>query len=220
MVQRTKKTVDFSGIEAWVFDLDNTLYPASARLFDQINVQMTDFITEALNVERAHANALRRELWERHGTTMAGLVAEHGVDADDFLVACHQLDLSGLSTDPHLADAIRTLPGRSLVHTNGPRFHAERILQARGLTHCFESLTAIEDTAYRSKPSAQAYALAHAVMQIDPRRAAMIEDHVENLREPKRLGMATIWLAPDGALEAPDYVDVTITDLNGFLASL
>ena len=205
------------GVETWVFDLDNTLYPSTARLFDQINIQMTCFISETLKVSSEHANALRRDLWERHGTTMTGLATEYGIDPDTFLRECHRLDLSGLEHDPGLARKISGLSGRSIVHTNGPRAHADRVLAARGLEECFDHVIAIEDTRYRSKPAPEAFALAHSLAALNPRSSVMIEDHVENLREPKRLGMRTVWLAPADQGEAPDYVDLKIRDLASFL---
>ena len=207
----------FSGVEAWVFDLDNTLYPSSARLFDQINVLMSAYIMRTLGVGIADADRLRRDLWERHGTTMAGLVAEHEVDADAFLDATHRLDLSGLAPDPELILAVQTLPGRKIVHTNGPRSHARAVLAARGLEGCFEQVIAVEDTGYRSKPSPAAFAQAWEKAGLDPSRAAMIEDHAENLREPRRHGMRTVWLATTEVEDRPDHVDLTITDLAGFL---
>ena len=207
----------FAGVETWVFDLDNTLYPSSARLFDQINVLMSGFIVRTLGVGPDEADRLRRDLWSRHGTTMAGLVAEHGVDADAFLDASHQLDLSGLAPDPGLIRTIKALSGRKVVHTNGPRSHAEGVLAACGLEACFEQVITVEDTGYRSKPTREAYLKAWRMAGLAPDRAAMIEDHAENLHEPSRHGMRTVWLAPEPAGPAPTYVDVTITDLSGFL---
>ncbi|MEM9140706.1 MAG: pyrimidine 5'-nucleotidase, partial [Pseudomonadota bacterium] len=116
----------------WIFDLDNTLYPRSARLFDQIDRLMTAFIAETLGVAPDQADRIRRDTWARYGATLTGLIAEHGVDPEAFLDATHRLDLTGLSPDPRLARAIGALPGRCIIHTNGPRAHAARVLQARG----------------------------------------------------------------------------------------
>ncbi|MGQ0567257.1 MAG: pyrimidine 5'-nucleotidase, partial [Gemmobacter sp.] len=102
----------FSHVRAWVFDLDNTLYPPGARLFDQIEVRMTAWVMAALGVDRAEADRLRRHYWATHGTTLAGLMAEHGVDPGPYLHEVHEIDLGALSPDPVLARRIAALPGR------------------------------------------------------------------------------------------------------------
>ena len=210
----------FERTRTWIFDLDNTLYPASARIFDQINRLMTAFIQDKVGVSGQDADHLRRDLWMRHGTTMAGLAAEHGIEPEDFLEACHVLDLSVLSPDPDLSAALQSLPGRRIVHTNGPRANAERIVAARGLATCFEQIIAIEDTGLVSKPTAEAYARARDLSGHTHEHAVMIEDHADNLRVPRALGMTTVWLDPDMGSEQPDHVDHRISALTPFLQDL
>ncbi|MEM7744450.1 MAG: pyrimidine 5'-nucleotidase [Pseudomonadota bacterium] len=205
-------------IETWVFDLDNTLYCPSVALFAQINVRMTAFIRRELGVDEARADDLRGAYWRRYGTTLAGLVTEHDIAPEKFLEECHDIDLSGLVPDPALRGAIEDLPGRKIVHTNGPRIHAEGVLAARGLTGLFDAVIAIEDTGLVPKPTAAAYDEAEALTGINPSRALMIEDHVENLVEPKRRGTVTVWLhhGDDGR---HGHVDHRIDDVVGFLQS-
>ncbi len=130
----------FAHVRAWVFDLDNTLYPPEARLFDQIEVRMTDFVARALGVERPEADRLRAHYWARYGTTLAGLMAEHGVDPGPYLDEVHAIDLSHLRADPVLAARIGALPGRRIVFTNGCESHAHRVLAARGRTGAFDAV--------------------------------------------------------------------------------
>jgi len=204
----------FDHVKTWIFDLDNTLYHPSARLFDQINVRMTGFIMRELSVTKAAADALRRGYWERHGTTLRGLIEEHGTDADAFLAEVHDIDLSALSPDAGLAEAIAGLPGRKIVHTNGARSHAARVLAARGLTGAFDAVYAIEDKGMVPKPQRAAYDRIVALAGIDPARAAMIEDDVRNLEVPKAMGMATVWLCHQTGARAPVWVDLRITALD------
>ena len=203
--------------EVWIFDLDNTLYPPESGLLAQIDARMVAHIEAALGVSRAEADRLRRVYWERHGLTLTGLVEDHGIDPADFLDDVHAVDLSGLAPDPPLAAAIGGLPGRRIVHTNGARGYAERVLRARGLEGAFEAVYGIEDKGLVGKPRPASYAAVIAASGIDPRRAAMIEDTAANLVEPKRLGMGTVWLdhAGDG-LDAP-HVDHRIDDLRAYL---
>ena len=207
----------FSHVETWIFDLDNTLYHPSARLFDQINARMTEFIIRELGATRAEADALRRTYWQRHGTTLRGLIDHHGVAPERFLDEAHDIDLSALKPDANLAAAIRRLPGTRIVHTNGARSHAARVLAARGLEGVFDAVYAIEDKALVPKPQAGAYDRVIRLSGLDPTRAAMVEDDVRNLEVPKALGMATVWLCHQAGDAAPAYIDRRITGLVRFL---
>ena len=125
-------TQHFSHVTTWVFDLDNTLYPPTCALFDQIEVRMTDWVMQALQVDRARADHLRAHYWQTYGTTLAGLMREHGVDPGPYLTDVHDIDFSVLSPDPALPRASRPCPGGSIVYTNGCAPYAERVLAARG----------------------------------------------------------------------------------------
>ncbi len=211
---------NFNHVETWIFDLDNTLYHPSARLFDQINARMTGFIMRELGVGRAEADGLRRTYWQRHGTTLRGLIDSHGVDPARFLDEVHDIDLSALRPDAGLAAAIRRLPGTRIVHTNGARAHAARVLAARGLEGVFDAVYAIEDKDLVAKPQADAYHRVIRLSGLDPARAAMIEDEVRNLEVPKALGMATNWLCRQAGARVPAFVDHRITRLSRFLQEL
>src|SRR6056297_4185049 len=129
----------FSHVTQWVFDLDNTLYPPQARLFDQIEVRMTAYVMEALGVARAEADRLRIKYWHEHGTTLAGLMREHDVEPGPYLEDVHDIPMDRLTPDPELAARIRALPGRRIVYTNGCAPYAERVLDARGLSGLFDA---------------------------------------------------------------------------------
>ncbi len=201
----------------WIFDLDETLYPPEAGLLAQIDARMVAHIAAALGVARAEADRLRRHYWQRHGITLTGLVEEHGIDAADFLDDVHAVDLSRVERDPALAAAIGRLPGRKIVHTNGARAYARRVLRARGLDGAFEAVYGIEDKGLVAKPAPASYAVVIAASGIEPRTALMIEDTAANLVEPKRLGMGTVWLDHAGAAPDAEHVDHRIADLRAFL---
>ncbi len=207
-------------VETWIFDLDNTLYEPGAGLFGQIDARMTAFIMRELGLDRAAADRLRRDYWRRHGTTLGGLMAHHGTDPARFLADVHAIDLSGLAPDPALAAALGRLPGRKVIHTNGARAHAERVLRARGLARHFDAIYAIEDKDYVPKPEAAAYEAILALAGIDPARAAMIEDDARNLEVPKALGMATVWLCHGRPGPTPGWVDHRCPALAPALAGL
>ena len=208
----------FRHVTTWVFDLDNTLYPPHMRLFDQIEVKMTDWVMRALQVDRARADHLRAHYWQTYGTTLAGLMTEHDVDPGPYLTDVHDIDFSVLAPDQALATAIAALPGRKIVYTNGCAPYAEKVLAARGLAGLFDALYGVEHAAFHPKPAAQAFATVFAMDGLDPTRAAMFEDDARNLAVPHALGMQTVHVAP--APEPAPHIHHHTDDLTGFLQRL
>lgn len=208
----------FSHVSAWVFDLDNTLYPPQARLFDQIEVRMTQFVMESLKVDRDEADRLRTHYWRTYGTTLAGLMREHGVDPAPYLTTVHDISLDHLEADAELAAHIRDLPGRRIVYTNGSGPYAERVLTARGLSGLFDAVYGVEHAGFRPKPERAAFEAIFAQAKIDPAMAAMFEDDPRNLAAPHAMGMRTVHVAP-APFEAA-HIHHHTDDLSGFLARL
>lgn len=208
----------FRHVTAWVFDLDNTLYPPSARLFDQIEVRMTAWVMRELNVDRAEADRLRRHYWETHGTTLAGLMREHGADPGPYLTDVHDIALDALEPDPELATRIASLPGRRIVYTNGCAPYAERVLAARGLSGLFDAVYGVEHAGFRPKPERAAFEAIFAADGLTPDRAAMFEDDPRNLAAPHAMGMRTVHVAPEPspALHIEHHTD----DLCAFLSQV
>ena len=209
---------DFSHVTTWVFDLDNTLYPPHMRLFDQIEVRMTDWVMQALRVDRARADHLRAYYWQTYGTTLAGLMREHDVDPGPYLNEVHDIDFSVLSPDPDLARSIANLPGRKIIYTNACAPYAEKVLAARGLDALFDAIYGVEHAEFRPKPDAQAFATVFGKDGLDPTRAAMFEDDSRNLAVPHALGMRTVHVAPRP--EPADHIHHHTDDLAAFLARL
>ena len=208
----------FDHVSTWVFDLDNTLYPPRMRLFDQIEVRMTDWVMQALQVDRARADHLRAHYWQTYGTTLAGLMTEHGVDPGPYLTEVHDIDFSVLSPDPDLAGAIRDLPGRKIVYTNGCAPYAEKVLSARGLGGMFDAVYGVEHAAFHPKPEARAFQTVFGLDGLTPTTAAMFEDDSRNLAVPHALGMQTVHVAPDPAPAA--HIHHHTDDLTDFLGRL
>ena len=211
-------TPDFAQITTWVFDLDNTLYPPSMRLFDQIEVKMTDWVMRALQIDRARADHLRVHYWQTYGTTLAGLMTEHGVDPGPYLTDVHEIDFSILTPDPGLASAIARLPGRKIIYTNACVPYAENVVSARGLGGLFDAVYGVEEAAFHPKPTARAFETVFARDGLDPTRAAMFEDDARNLSVPHTLGMRTVHVAPEARPE--QHIHHHTSDLAGFLADL
>lgn len=208
----------FSHVTTWVFDLDNTLYPPEARLFDQIEVKMTTWVAETLKVTRAEADHLRKHYWHTYGTTLAGLMQEHGADPEPYLIDVHEISLDHLEVDPHLASMISALPGRRIVYTNGSEPYARRVLAARGLDGLFDAVYGVEHAEFRPKPERQAFESVFKKDGVRPEAAAMFEDEPRNLAAPHEMGMRTVHVAPI-AVPAP-HIHHHTDDLAGFLSQV
>ena len=208
----------FCHVTQWVFDLDNTLYPPEARLFDQIEVKMSAYVMASLGVDQTTADQLRQDYWRDYGTTLAGLMREHNVDPGPYLFDVHDIDLSHLNKDPALAAAIDTLPGRKIVYTNGTAPYARQVLAARGLDQVFEAVYGVEEANFLPKPELEAFETIFALDGIQPRQAAMFEDEARNLQVPHSLGMQTIHVAP-APVTAP-YLQHHTNNLRQFLELL
>lgn len=208
----------FSHVDTWVFDLDNTLYPPSARLFDLIEVRMTAWVMQALGVAQAEADRLRLHYWETHGTTLAGLMREHDVDPLPYLEDVHEISMDSLTPDPTLAARIRDLPGRRIVYTNGCAPYAERVLAARGLSGVFDAVYGVEHADFQPKPDRAAFEMVFAKDGVTPTQAAMFEDDPRNLSAPHDMGMRTVHVAPE-PLDQP-HIQYHTDDLSRFLSQL
>ncbi|MEO1238848.1 MAG: pyrimidine 5'-nucleotidase [Pseudomonadota bacterium] len=208
----------FTHVETWVFDLDHTLYPPTVGLFDQIEARMSDWIMDALSVSRQEAAHLRVHYWQTYGTTLAGLMHEHGVDPGPFLGWVHDISFDALDPDPALRARITDLPGRRIVFTNGPSRYAAQVIDARGLGGLFDAVYSVEDAELLPKPQAEAFDIVFDKDGLDPTRSAMFEDTVANLEIPHQRGMRTVHVAPTA--DPADHIHHHTDDLTDFLSQL
>ncbi|MEI9987805.1 MAG: pyrimidine 5'-nucleotidase [Aliidongia sp.] len=211
-------------IDAWIFDLDNTLYPAGSDLFPQISARMGRFIADRFGLGDEAARVLQKQLFRSHGTTMRGLMVEHGVDPKLFMDFVHDIDLSGLEPAVALAAALAALPGRKFVFTNGSRWHADRVLRHLGLAEHMTGVFDIADAEFIPKPHPAGYRTLIERFAIEPKRAVMVEDMARNLAPAAALGMVTVLVHNDSdwALDGAegDWVQHRTDDLAGWLAAL
>jgi putative hydrolase of the HAD superfamily len=218
----------FDQVDTWVFDLDNTLYPASCRLFDQIDVRMGEFVSRLLNVDYAEAKRRQKELFYRHGTTLRGLMVEHGINPDGFLDYVHDIDHSPVCASADLDEALHALPGRKLIFTNGTVAHAEKVLGRLGITHHFGDIFDIVHSDFIPKPQIEPYRKFIARTGIRSETSAMFEDIARNLEAPHELGMTTVLVvSPDNhdahklnAETASSHIHYVTDDLPAFLGGL
>ena len=221
----------FTHVETWVFDLDNTLYPHHVNLWQQVDARIGEFIGNYLRVDPIEARRIQKDYYRRYGTSMRGMMTEHGVRADDYLAYVHKIDQSPLEPNPAMGAAIAKLPGRKLILTNGSIDHADKVLERLGIGSHFEAVFDIIAAELEPKPAPQTYRRFLDLHHVDPAHAAMFEDLSRNLVVPHQLGMTTVLIVPDGSKDVvredwelegrdADHVDHVTDDLTGFLAAL
>jgi putative hydrolase of the HAD superfamily len=220
---------DFRHVGAWIFDLDNTLYPADSDLFVQVDARMTAFVQDLLGLDFESARAVQKAYYRDHGTTLNGLMKINGIDPEDFLASVHDIDLSVLEPDPALASALALLPGKRFIFTNGCRNHAERVLTRLRLGSLFDEIWDIRTIGYRPKPDERSYRAVLAKSGVATEKSAMFEDVARNLVPAHALGWTTVWLrngsawskqGPEYPIIEPEHIHHVIENLPQFLHSI
>lgn len=210
-------------VRNWIFDLDNTLYPASAQLFARIDAKMTAYIADRFSLDHVAAHRLQKQYFLAHGTTLAGLMNEHHVDPHQFLAFVHDIEMDVLEENAPLAAAIGRLPGRKIVFTNADAPYAGRVLDRLGLTASFEAVHDIHAMDLRPKPEVSAYAGLCAAFGIAAEESLFVEDMARNLAPAKAIGMTTVWV-DNGSEQAADadrsYIDFTTHDIRHWLEDI
>ena len=225
--------IDLRHVDAWIFDLDNTLYAAECQLFAQIDARMTAYIQDELTLPFDEARRLQKDYYVRYGTTMSGLMHEHDVDPEHFLDYVHDIDLAPITPNAALAAALEALPGKKYIYTNGSARHAENVAGALGVFHLFDEVFDIKAARYTPKPHRAPYEMFLAQHGVAPDRAIMFEDLMQNLETPHALGMTTVLVVSDAAWladephekrpaqrgESAPHVHYATDDLTAFLNS-
>jgi len=222
----------FDHVETWVFDLDNTLYSPSCRLFDQIDTRMGDFISALLKVDKVEARRIQKSFFHEHGTTLRGLMTVYGIEPFSFLDYVHDIDHSPVAACPGLALAMQKLPGRKLVFTNGTSHHAEKVLDRLGIRDQVDEVFDIVHCDFIPKPQREPYLKFVQRTGIAPQRTAMFEDIARNLEPPYELGMTTVLVQSHENLDGnlinatlgdplqSAFVDHVTEDLTAFLGGI
>lgn len=220
---------NFKSVDTWVFDLDNTLYPRHCDLFSQIDVLMTDYVSNLTGLDRVEARKLQKDLYRDYGTTLRGLMETRNIDPHGFLDMVHDIDYSPLPKNPGLNDILANLPGRRLIYTNGSVKHATDTLMAMDVDPgLFEGMFDIVASDFEPKPKSEPFAKFLKDHTVNGKSAAMFEDLPRNLEPAKANGMVTVLITPQNTgdykveewehVESHEtYVDHSTEDLDGFL---
>ncbi|MGZ6042854.1 MAG: pyrimidine 5'-nucleotidase [Asticcacaulis sp.] len=207
----------FAHIDTWLFDLDQTLYPAEAEVMARVEGRMTDFVARETGLPRDKAYVLQKSYLNEHGTTLAGLMANYGVEPRRFLDEVHDVSIDDLHPDPELNALIAALPGRHIVFTNGDERHAVRILEKLEMTGLFEGVFHLENANWVPKPNMITFERMMAAHSVDPLATAFFEDSPKNLKPAHQLGMKTVLVGPKADGNADAWVDFRAPTLKAFL---
>ena len=208
---------DLSHIDTWLFDLDNTLYPAESGFMAEVVDRMTDFVEKVTGLPREAAFKLQKGYLAEHGLTLKGMMLHHGVDPADFHAIFHDISLEMLARDPTLLAALARLPGRRLIFTNADDVHAERVLAHLGLSDLFTDVFHIGSAGYEPKPSAEAFARMSAAHDIEAKATCFFEDSERNLEPAAALGMTTVLVGAHAAHSSAVFVHHRTEHLAPFL---
>ena len=219
-----KETVSLPHIDTWIFDLDNTLYPESCSLFDQVDRRMGLYVEQLLGLDPVPARTLQKQYFREHGTTLRGLMTLHAIDPRHYLDFVHEIDVSGITHDPALDTALSRLPGRKIVFTNASVRHAENVMNRLGIAAHFDGIYDIECAGYLPKPALPTYEDFISIHGVNPDRAIFFEDTARNLEPAAAMGMTTVWIETysNGSAQGAesDYVHHRTSDLAGWLTSV
>jgi putative hydrolase of the HAD superfamily len=208
---------DLRHVDTWLFDLDNTLYPAASGFMGEIERRMTTYVASLTGLPREEAYRLQKKYLAEYGLTLGGLIAHHGVDPAEYHTIFHDLPLEGLTHDPALLASLERLPGRRLIFTNADDFHARRVLEHLGLAHMFSEIFHIGSAGYVPKPDPATFARISADHAIDAAATAFFEDSERNLAPAADIGMTTVLVGPTAEASTAAFVHYKTDNLAHFL---
>ena len=214
----------FQSIKYWIFDLDNTLYSAKTKVFNQVEKKMTEYVSNKLNTNMDEARKIQKNYFYKYNTTLNGLIKNHKVDAKEFLEFVHNIDISFLKKDLELSEELKKLEGKKIIFTNGPKKHALNITKKIGIDHHFDAIFDIIDSNFVPKPILEPYKKLVEKHKIDPNFSVFVEDIARNLKPAYEMGMKTVWIENDEPwarkYSDSNFVNYKISNLSEFLKKI
>ena len=210
-------------INTWIFDLDNTLYSADSGIFQQVHQLMGEFISKNLSMDMSEAKKLQSKYYKQHGTTLRGLMDNHGIDPDHFLDEVHRLDYSIVGSNKILNEELHKLEGRKIIYTNANKKHVIDVLDRIDLTNFFDEIFDIKMANYIPKPELKPYEQIINLFNIEPESSAMFDDIAKNLVPAKKVNFTSVWIDAgyenfsDDIEASKKYLDFQTRDLSLFL---
>jgi putative hydrolase of the HAD superfamily len=201
-----------------LFDLDNTLYPHSCGLWDEIGNRINLYMIERLQMDPQDVSRRRDDFLRAFGTTLNALRHYYSVDPDEFLDFVHDIPLGQyLQPDPTLDRMLERLRWRKTIFTNADAKHARRVLSRLGIKHHFESIIDIHMLEFVNKPDRRSYLRALEFASARPEECVLIEDSLVNITAARALGITTVMVGGSPESDGADYHIERITDLEALI---
>jgi len=215
---------ELKSIKYWIFDLDNTLYSAKTRVFEQVDKKMSEYISKKLNVSTAEAKEIQKNYFHEYNTTLNGMIKNHKIDADEFLEFVHNIDIDFLKKDLILGEELKKLDGKKIIFTNASRNHALNVTKRIGIDQYFDDIFDIIDSEFVPKPAIQPYKKLVEKHKIDPKLCGFVEDIARNLKPAYEMGMKTVWIENDEPwakkFSDSDFISFKTNNLSEFLKKI
>jgi putative hydrolase of the HAD superfamily len=204
-----------------LFDLDNTLYPRSCGLMEEIGRRMNQFMIERLGFSEATVAEHRDSLLLAHGTTLNALRRRYSVDPDEFLEFVHDIPLETfLDYNEALDRMLGALPLQKVIFTNADAKHARHVLARLGILPHFESIIDIHMLEFANKPDRRSYRKALDFIAAEPEECILLEDFIVNIRPARKLGMTTVLVGDGVNTEGAHHRIEDITELAELLQEI
>ena len=214
----------FQSIKYWIFDLDNTLYSAKTKVFDQVEKKMTEYVSNKLNTNMDEARKIQKNYFYKYNTTLNGMIKNHKIDPDEFLDFVHDINIDFLEKDHELGKQIKNLKGKKIIFTNGSRKHAINITKRIGIDQYFDDIFDIVNANFIPKPALEPYKKLVEKHKIDPKLCVLVEDIARNLKPAYEMGMKTIWIENNEPwakkFSDSDFINYKTNNLSEFLKKI
>ena len=199
----------------WIFDLDNTLHDAQAKIFPIVNNKMNQYISSTLKISIEEASKLRAQYWDEYGATLQGLIKNYNIDPIDFLDKTHTIsNFTDLVIPmPNLKEILTLADGKRIIYTNAPKNYTDQVLKICEIEEYFDEVFTIEDSDFRPKPNKDSMKL--FIKKYNIKEAYFVDDVKENLKTAKQFGLSTIWLSNNE--DNPIYIDKKISKLSDLI---
>ena len=202
-------------ISCALFDLDNTLYPRSSGLWEEIGRRISLFMVERLGIDEAEVSGIRDKYLKSFGTTLSALRRFHSVDPDEFLNFVHDIPLHNfINPHPELDHMLNRLKIRKVIFTNADAKHARRVLRQLGIIHHFEFIIDIHMIEFINKPERRSYLKALEYVSLRPEECLLLEDSMVNILPARELGMTTILVNEKTSFNGAHYHIDNILELD------